>query len=348
MHYGVPMWLLGAALAQTPLDAVVFVQQGSSACAGTLIEDGGTVLTAYHCVVTGGRPRITTRDGRVTIGRVRRVDRGRDLALIDVPGLAGSTVLQLGPPPATGDVVRAMGHPYGTDVPLGFFAGTLRWSVSEGTVSALGERAVQTTAPINPGNSGGPLVDAEDRVVAVVSRKLRGDGLGFAGRVDDRADWLELPKRWMGLGGTLGGEVLLQANGLSALPLSVGFRAELALRDRVVVSAAATLPLGIKWQALQLGGAEHEPGEVRVALRQRLFRGSWAVRLDGFAALAAIESYQRRGESIDLTSEVRARPLVGGRIGFRNIGLEYGTTLERVPFARMQLTLRWPGTIAIL
>lgn len=347
------MWFLLSAtvLADPPsapsaMDTVVFVEQGSSACAGTFIDEKGTVLTAYHCVVSGGRPRIETRDGRVAIGRVRRVDRRHDLALIDVPSFAGEPHLELGPQAAPGDTARVLGHPFGARFPLGFFEGTLRWSVSEGEVSAVGVRAYQTSAPINPGNSGGPLVDDQDRVIGVVSRKLRGDGVGFAGRVDGREDWLESERRWMGLGGTLGIEALVQANGVAALPLSLGLRANVNLRDRFVFSATGAFPLGIRWNAVQLGSAVHEPAEARFALRQRLFRGAWTLRLDAFAGAGLIETYTRLDEGVDLRSETQGALMVGGRLGIRNVGLEYAVSMGPVRFQRMVLTFRF-GTLSV-
>ncbi len=37
------------------LDALVLIQQGSTVCAGALVDPSGTVVTAYHCVSSGGR-----------------------------------------------------------------------------------------------------------------------------------------------------------------------------------------------------------------------------------------------------------------------------------------------------
>ena len=143
--------LVAAALAADapPNDAVVLVVQGGATCAGAFIDDQGTVVTAYHCVCSGGRPRVETRDGRVAIGRVVGLAVRWDMALIEVPDLAGSAYLPVRRnAPAAGEPVRALGHPYGVSEPGGFLAGTLRWSVSQGIVSAVGPRAIQTTAPV--------------------------------------------------------------------------------------------------------------------------------------------------------------------------------------------------------
>jgi hypothetical protein len=121
------MWALLVAVAALaadppvlPLDAVVLVEQGGATCAGAFVDDRGTVATAYHCVAHGGRPRVTTRDGRRAIGRVRRVDPSMDLAVIDVPDLAGEAWLALRvDPPELGEVVRPVGHPYARANPSG-------------------------------------------------------------------------------------------------------------------------------------------------------------------------------------------------------------------------------------
>ena len=168
------------------MDAVVLVQLGSTTCAGAVIDPAGTVATAYHCVAPGGRPRLVTREGRRVVGRVTRVDRARDLAIIEAPELAGTAWLEpVDRAPALGTPVVALGHPAGADLPAGFYTGTLRFSASQGIVAAIGPEAVQITAPVNPGNSGGPVVDDRGRLVGVVSRRLAGQSLGFAGRADD-------------------------------------------------------------------------------------------------------------------------------------------------------------------
>jgi S1-C subfamily serine protease len=82
----------------------------------------------------------------------------------------------------TGDVVLAIGNPYG-----------LGHSVTQGIVSATGraqlglftfENFIQTDAAINEGNSGGALVNTDGELVgintAVLSASLMPDGISFA------------------------------------------------------------------------------------------------------------------------------------------------------------------------
>ncbi len=186
------LWLLPLlALAAPPQDAVVLLVQGPGTCAGAFVDDQGTVATAYHCVTVGGRPRVTTFDGREALGRVTRVDVRQDLALVEVPDLAGSPSIPLRDGPAeVGSRVQVIGHPFGARRPVGFVEGTLRWAVSEGVLSAVGSRSLQFTAPINPGNSGGPLLDEEGQLLGVVSRALGGAGIGFAARAEGVAAFI--------------------------------------------------------------------------------------------------------------------------------------------------------------
>ena len=52
------------------LDAVVRLEQGSTHCAGTTVSPQGLVLTAYHCVASGGAVHVAFRDGSDAQGRV--------------------------------------------------------------------------------------------------------------------------------------------------------------------------------------------------------------------------------------------------------------------------------------
>ena len=71
------------------MDSVVLIITGSSWCSGVVIDDAGTVATAYHCVVTGQKSQVWLRDGQIFTGKVFAGDLEHDLALIAVPELAG-------------------------------------------------------------------------------------------------------------------------------------------------------------------------------------------------------------------------------------------------------------------
>lgn len=333
-----------------PLDAVVLIEQGVTACAGTIIDERGTVATAYHCVASGGRPAITTHRGNRVIGRVVALDRKNDLALVSAPDLVGEPWLVLRTTPAVlGEEVWALGHPMGAQLPLGFLTGTLRWSASVGVVSAVGERAVQVSAPVNPGNSGGPIVDHEGRMMGVVSRRLPGDGLGFAARGDLVEALLAEERRPMSpLGGTIGAEVTALLQDGAAGTISAGGRVEASFRDRLVLSGAFALPFQPKWEAVQRGAVAWTSAETQVALRQRVFRGQGTIRLDAYGGKT-----WRNSNTVQDDGTIRPGTtpglIVGGRVALpgMSIGFDAGHAWydDGTQGWRSGLIFTWPGTM---
>jgi len=340
----------GVARAAAPvdawMDAVVLIEQGSTACAGVIIDADGTVATAYHCVAAGGRPRVRRRDGTHAVGRVVAVDRARDLAVVSAPGVAGGGWLPL----AEGTVelgapIWALGHPSGGDLPAGFYTGTLRFSAVQGIVSAVGTEALQISAPVNPGNSGGPIVDERGEVVAIVSRRLAGQSLGFAGRSAHLAPLLDDDRGQGPLGGTVALELAFAA--YDGGNTSLGAHLELGFRDRVVLEGSVGLPLASRWAAARFGEVSFLRGELHGGLRQRIGRGSWATRVDAWAGVAQHERLAAPADDpFALSTEVLFVPVVGGAIRVRSIGFEVGYGLtERV--GRAAVVLRVPGVITV-
>jgi hypothetical protein len=338
---------LGTAPEDLPLDAVVLVLQGPATCAGAFVDESGTVATAYHCVANGGRPRVTTRDGREAVGRVVRTSVRMDQALIEVPELAGEPVLPIREDtPRLGETVRAIGHPYAAREPGGFAEGTLRWSVSEGVVSAVGSRSIQFTAPVNPGNSGGPVIDAEGRLVGVVSRRYGGDGLGFAGRADGVRDLMDGGGHAFGpLGGTLSLEVMLSVWEGRLGSVAAGGRLEAAFRDRLVVGVQAAFPLSARWDVLRFdSGVRWSDLEGRIGVRQRVFRGVWTSHLEAYGGVASVRTMWPDENSV-FRNEWDVAPLVGGVIGVGGSAIDMGFVwIDSEWSIRTQITLRWPGT----
>jgi S1-C subfamily serine protease len=77
------------------LGAVVLIETGPNLCAGTLIDERGTIATAYHCVASGWTSRVTTLDGRMARAFVLNSSPRDDLAILSAPSLAGSPWLAL-------------------------------------------------------------------------------------------------------------------------------------------------------------------------------------------------------------------------------------------------------------
>jgi hypothetical protein len=344
------LWALQAALAaevEPWLEAVVLVQQGSTMCAGVHVG-GGRIATAYHCVASGGRPLLTTRDGTRVSGRVRSVSPRLDLAVLDAPALASRKALPLAlSPPALGAPVTALGHPLAVQPPSGLLEGTLRWSAGQGVVSAVGPRALQVTAPLNPGNSGGPLVDERGSVVGIASRRLTADNIGFASRAEQLPALDSEPHGPSVLGGTvaLHGLLLTQTGGGGLV--AAGARLELADRDLIVLDGAGYVPFSPRFAAARFGEAASVIAETRAGLRLRLGRGPWAVRLDGLGGLCAVQQLTAPPDDPwQVSSEVVPGWLAAGQVQVGLAGLEIGWMPEQ-GISRASLILRWPGVLRV-
>jgi S1-C subfamily serine protease len=129
------------------------------------IAPGGYLATAFHVVDQALEITVRLPDGRHIPAQLVAADQASDLALLkigdDLPPLPYA------PAPALGAPVCAVGNQFG-----------LGLSVTCGVVSALHragtgfnpiEDFVQTDAVVNPGASGGALVDAEGRLVGLLS-----------------------------------------------------------------------------------------------------------------------------------------------------------------------------------
>lgn len=321
------------------LEAVVLLRLGAASCSGAVVAPD-RVLTAWHCVAAGGRPSVEWRDGRRVVGRVVGADRRRDLALVEIPAGDRASLEVATAPPAVGSPVRALGHPLGGDLPEGFFAGTLRWSAIPGEVAAVGERALQLSAPLEPGSSGGPVVDGEGRVVGVVSRKL--GGVAFAGRADAVAAGLR--GEWgRGPGAVLSAVVVgvdqPAADGL----LAGGGRLELAVADRVWFGAGGYVPAAPLLVAERRGAAESAVAEALGGLRLRLGRGPFSADLDGFGGVVGRQRWASDGAAARSTG-VEATWTAGGRLTARGVGFELAAGADHL---RVGIALRWPGTVAV-
>ncbi|MGF1609126.1 MAG: trypsin-like peptidase domain-containing protein [Kiloniellales bacterium] len=251
---------------------------------GVVVAEGGLIATAWHVIEPAERIDVRLADGRILPASHVGHDQASDIALLRVD--AALPTLRLAPRPNLADPVCAIGNVYG-----------LGLSVSCGVVSAQDvssagfntiEDFVQTDAAANPGSSGGALVDAEGRLVGMVSAIFAssGDsniGVNFAvstrllmrvvddlrddGRVDYVApDWrLARPSREQ-LAETAGARVVeLGAGGAAEaagirtgdLILQIGERRILDPRD--AIGALALVPPGASVEViLQRNGQRRE------------------------------------------------------------------------------------------
>jgi hypothetical protein len=128
----------------------------------------GVVVTNCHVTRDAVSVRVAKRAGRWPV-EGQFADAEHDLCFLSVPTWPGSPVL-LGDPGSIRiyQPVVAMGYTRGADV-----------SMSPGEITGLhgfeGGRIIQSTSSFSSGASGGALLDAEGRLVGVLTFRLRGN-----------------------------------------------------------------------------------------------------------------------------------------------------------------------------
>lgn len=168
-------------------DARTRFRVDTSFASAVILDSSGYLVTNYHVVADATEIRVQLSDGRIAEPEIVGVDAETDLAVLRID-LGALPAIELGTSAAlrTGDVVLAIGNPYG-----------LTTSVTQGIVSATGrgllnlvtfENFIQTDAAINAGNSGGALVNTRGELVGINTAVLAQDpgteGIGFAIPVD--------------------------------------------------------------------------------------------------------------------------------------------------------------------
>ena len=121
-------------------------------CSGTAIA-ADTMLTAVHCM---GNPLLRVNGQRVQVVESRK--ESRDRITVKLSGIRFKSWVQRGPLPAQGDKLRFWGQPSGeSDV------------YREAIVSRVRTDQIVLQTTVCPGDSGSGLIDAQGRVVGVVS-----------------------------------------------------------------------------------------------------------------------------------------------------------------------------------
>jgi S1-C subfamily serine protease len=162
-----------SALASRLAPSVVEVRAGSGVGAGTIWRAHGLIVTNDH-VVPHERAEIRLADGRATLGHVVARDLRNDLAVVSI-GLDNLPVAETRTTPVRpGELVLAVGHPFGVRyaVALGIV------STAHAVVEGMERPLIRADVAIGPGNSGGPLVDAAGRVIGI--NAMIGGGLALA------------------------------------------------------------------------------------------------------------------------------------------------------------------------
>ena len=156
----------------SPLQRRLFSNRGSrqrierSLGSGVILSAAGHIVTNNHVIAGADAIQVLLADGRSANATLVGSDPETDLAIlhIDLPELT-PIALADAENIAVGDVVLAIGNPYG-----------FGHSVSQGIVSGVGrfglqlspyEGYIQTDATIHLGSSGGALIDRQGRLVGI-------------------------------------------------------------------------------------------------------------------------------------------------------------------------------------
>ena len=161
---------------------VQIITPDGGAGSGFIIASDGRVVTNEHLVGGSGRVTVRIPGAGSYEARVLGVDAIADLAIVDIEGGAGFTVLDMGDSDdlSIGEDVVAVGFPL--DDMLGNAP-----TITRGVVSSMrefrGVDHIQTDAAINSGNSGGPLFNGAGEVIGVNTFVIRDEG-GRSGNIE--------------------------------------------------------------------------------------------------------------------------------------------------------------------
>jgi len=159
---------------------------------GFFVSPDGIILTNRHVIMSSQVDyTIVTTDGKEYKADILARDPVNDVAIIKVKNAKGRkfTVLELGDSTKVelGEDVIAIGNALGTfqnTVSTGVVSGLSRFITAHDGMSGRTAELrglIQTDAAINPGNSGGPLVNLNDKVIAInVAIVLGAQNIGFA------------------------------------------------------------------------------------------------------------------------------------------------------------------------
>ncbi len=151
--------------------SLVVIQSRNGAGAG-LVWAPGLIATSNH-VVPHDDPRISHVDGDDTTGRVVARDTTFDVALVEAKTGAAPPVAVAKREPAPGELVLAVGHPWGQ---RGFVTAGVLLGAEPGKDAHPGY--LKADLRLAPGNSGGPLSNARGEVIGI--NGMIAGGLGVA------------------------------------------------------------------------------------------------------------------------------------------------------------------------
>ena len=170
---------------------------------GFFISADGYVLTNNHIIEGATAVTVTTHDGEEHRAAIIGSDASLDVAVLKAEG-SGYSAMPMGDSDESrvGELAIVIGNPAGAGE-------NLVGSVTVGYVSAVDrellfngsrQKFIQTDAAVNPGNSGGPMVNADGKVIGMITLKslvssvdaygspINTEGIGFAIPINSALD----------------------------------------------------------------------------------------------------------------------------------------------------------------
>jgi len=143
--------------------AAVTIDLGAGHGSGFFISSDGWILTNAHVAKGSQSVKVVLSDGQSGFGRVVRVHRARDVALVKLDGVTAPALPLRAQPVAVTEEVFAVGTP----IDKKLSGSVTRGIVSEVRTNRRNLTDIQADVAIQPGSSGGPLLDAAGNVVGI-------------------------------------------------------------------------------------------------------------------------------------------------------------------------------------
>ncbi|MBI5948222.1 MAG: trypsin-like peptidase domain-containing protein [Chloroflexi bacterium] len=189
---------VSALVYQAILPSLVYIQTegtadgGASHGVGTgvVINQDGSILTAYHVVSGATIIRVIFADGTQATAQIATAEPENDIAVLmpdGTPEIIVPAVLGGSGGVHVGDEAFAVGNPLGlvASMSAGVISGLNRKLPMQDGSGVL-EGLIQFDAAVNPGNSGGPLLNRAGQVIGIVTALANPSnndsftGIGFA------------------------------------------------------------------------------------------------------------------------------------------------------------------------
>ncbi|MBR5784235.1 MAG: trypsin-like peptidase domain-containing protein [Bacteroidales bacterium] len=149
---------------------------------GVVIEEDGYIITNNHVVQDAERITVTMNDKRTFSAKLVGNDPSTDLALIKIEAVGLQRIPWGNSDGAeVGEWVLAIGNPFNltSTVTAGIISAKARYmDIIENTngMESPIESFIQTDAAVNSGNSGGAMVDAEGKLIGIITAIASGNG----------------------------------------------------------------------------------------------------------------------------------------------------------------------------